>query len=79
MILQGVQTNIQDKYQTVLFCIYKGFTIREIAKELGKTIGTVQQVMAALKDNGLIDNEPRKASYLTPKGEEHMRKIGLIK
>lgn len=73
----GVTTNIRDKKDMVLWCISKGYTIRQTAAEIQKTIGTVQQVMAVLKNDGLIDNEPRKKAYLTQKGKELIERMGL--
>jgi DNA-binding transcriptional regulator YhcF (GntR family) len=59
--------------------IYKGLTMRAIAQEIDRSFGTVQQVVAVLKDEGLVVTERPKGTYLTEKGFETIERMGLGK
>lgn len=73
----------RDKLEPVLFGIYKGDGIRTIAKDIGKSIRTVQDVLAQLEEkkyiiNKTVANGKKGGRFLTEKGKEFLRHVGHI-
>ena len=64
-----------------LFNIKRGYTVREMATDCGRSIGTIQQHFRELEEGGYVINTgPRKAKNreLTPKGFEVLRQEHLV-
>ena len=75
-----VKINTADKEDIILQLIYQKKTIREMCRVIGKNIGTVQQVMAALEEKGFVENEARKKAGRKPtqKGILRLKEKNLL-
>ena len=61
---------------TVMKCVAKGYTVREMAKKINRSIGTVQVHLRELENKELVDTKTgpqgerlARARYLTDKGK----------
>jgi transposase len=77
---------IRDVDLMVLRFIQLGWSIREIAADIGKSIGTVQDILKVLEELGYVDNpyllgEGRKARSrsVTDKGKQVLHDKGFRK
>ena len=65
-----------------LFNIKRGYTVREMATDCGRSIGTIQQHFRELEEGGYVikPTGPRKAKNrkLTEKGLEILRQEHLV-
>lgn len=72
-----------ERDRLVLLGVWRGQSIRSMAKDINKSIGTVQQVLHKLIEDGLvtkIPNEQWKRVYsVTARGEEKLRHDNLIR
>ena len=78
---------IKDQHTLVLLGIYRGKTLRPIAKDIHKSLKTVQDLLEELENNGYILNpydaesktgRKKAGRSITPKAELWLKKQNLI-